>query len=62
MDLTAESELGIFVGLHDARFGFAERGQHFLRIVSNGGDDAHAGNDNAFHWLNVLEPVPRQNV
>ena len=47
--LGAEAELGIFVGAHDARFRFAQRSQHFLRVVADGRDDAHPGDDHPPH-------------
>ena len=47
--LAAKAKLGIFVGAHDAGFRFAQRRQHFLRVVADGRDDAHPGDDHAFH-------------
>ena len=47
--LAAEAKLGIFVGAHNAGFRLAQRRQHFLRIVADGRDDAHPGDDDASH-------------
>jgi hypothetical protein len=34
--LAAEAELGVFVGLDNAGFGFTQRSEHFLRVVADG--------------------------
>ena len=47
--LAAEAELGVFVGAHDAGVRLAQRGQHFLRVVADGRDDAHPGDDHPPH-------------
>jgi hypothetical protein len=47
--LAAKAKLGIAVGANDARFRFAQRGQHLLCVVADRGDNAHPGDDDAFH-------------
>jgi hypothetical protein len=47
--LAAEAEFCVFVGTHDAGFGFAQARQNFLRIVADGRDDAHSGDDDTSH-------------
>ena len=54
MHLAAETELGIFVGLDDAGFRFAQRGENFLHAVADRGDDPHAGHDHTFHGVKFL--------
>ena len=49
MDMGPETQFGIFIGAHDAGLGLAQRRQYFLRVVADGRDDAHPGDDHAFH-------------
>ena len=49
MHLACETKLGVLFGAHDAGFALAQRGQHFLGVVSDRGHDAHAGDDHASH-------------
>jgi hypothetical protein len=59
MDLAAEAELGIGVGLDDARFRFAQRGEHLLGAIADGGHDAHPRHDDTFHRVKILRrPAP----
>ena len=41
--------LGIFTGARDPRLGLTQTCQHLLRVVADGRDDAHPGDDHAFH-------------
>ena len=47
--LAAKTELGVFFGAHDARLRLAERREHFLAVVSDRGNDAHARDDHTSH-------------
>ena len=58
MHLAAEAELGIFVGLDDAGLRLAQRGEHLLGAVADGGHDAHAGDDHTFHRVKILGAKP----
>ena len=49
MHLAAETEPRIIVGAHDAGFGLAQRGQHFLGIVADARNDTHTGDDDTAH-------------
>src|SRR5918998_351557 len=57
VDLGAEAELGLVVGERDAGLRLAERGEHLLRGVADGRDDAHPRDDDASHRaLSGLDP------
>ena len=47
--LAAEAELGVFVGARDAGLRLAQARQHFLGVVADRRDDAHAGDDDPSH-------------
>jgi hypothetical protein len=49
LNLAAKPELGEFLGTADAGFGLTQTRQDFLRIVSDGRDDAHSGDDDPSH-------------
>jgi len=49
VDLAAEPELGVFVGARNAGFRFPQARQHLLRVVADGRDDAHPGDDDPPH-------------
>src|SRR5271168_2476783 len=57
MDAAAEPEFRIGVGPRNARFGLPQACQHFLRVVADGRDDAHPGDDDPPHVLTF--PAPR---
>ena len=54
MHLAAEAEFGVFVGARDAGLGLAQTGQDFLRVVADGRDDAHPGDDDSSHGCFAL--------
>ena len=54
MDLAAEAELGIVIGLDDSRPCFPQRGDDFLGVVADARHNTHAGHDNAFHLTTNL--------
>ena len=47
--LAAEAKLGVFVRTHNPGLGLAQARKHFLRIVADGRDDAHSGDDDTSH-------------
>ena len=49
LDLGAKAEFGEFLGPRDAGFAGVKAGHHFLGVVADRGDDAHAGDDDAPH-------------
>ena len=49
VDLAAEAELLVIRSLADAGLRLAQRGENFLRVVADGRDDAHPGDDDAPH-------------
>ena len=58
VDAAAETEPGVVLGGGDAGLRLAQTRGHLLGGVPDGGDDAHAGDDNALHDLN-LSPIVR---
>ena len=57
MHLAAEAEPRIVIGLDDAGLRLAQGGQHFLGVVADGRDDAHAGDDDTSHCGALLTQV-----
>jgi hypothetical protein len=49
VDLAAEAEAGVVLGPAHARLRLAQRRHNFLRVVADGRDDAHPGDDDAPH-------------
>ena len=58
MNLAAEAELRIVLGLDDSGFRLAQRGQNFLNIVADARHDAQTGDDDTPHLLLLLRLVP----
>jgi hypothetical protein len=54
--LATETELGVFFSAYDPGFGLAQRREHLLAIVSDGGNNAHAGDDHTSHAQNLFAP------
>src|SRR5664279_3018362 len=51
VDLRAKAELGLSVGARDSRLAVVKTGGHFLRVVTDRGHYAHAGDDYASHFV-----------
>jgi hypothetical protein len=49
MDLAAETKFGVFVRPDDAGLSLTQTRQNFLRIVADGRNDAHSGDDDTSH-------------
>ena len=54
--LGAQAHFGVHGAVFDAGLELLQRGQYFFAVVADTGDDAHAGDDDAFHvwgfsWL-----------
>jgi hypothetical protein len=49
MDLAAESEARVVVGLHDAGFRLTQRGKHLLAVVADARNNTDAGDDHTPH-------------
>ena len=58
MHLRAKAEFGIARRMDDARTRFAQGGQHFLRVVADGGHDPHACDHDASHMRYPLYGKP----
>jgi hypothetical protein len=53
-NLAPEAMLHELLGARDARFRLMQASQHFLGIVADGGNHAHAGDDNTSHACLIL--------
>ena len=62
VDLAAETELLVLLGLDDAALGLPERGRDFLDVVADARHNAHSGDDNTSHVnlipFTAVRPTP----